>query len=454
VLCGVDPCAVEFCELWDNVSVVSAAAKPRRFSLVTPTWSILSLRTPCQRIVNSSIGMRCLQQKGWSPLRHSVESRSLITTNMLLERGADIDLRDKQGVSPLTAVIRRQLTTQLEIFINHYALVSHPTRLDFVGAVLLESVDLDAFEVVEFLLKDCAFASVEFQNESGESAFHLAKSRRVVELLAEYDTGWTAFRARTTRHDSCIHYAVRRPGEAGRHVLRALLDLLARMQNDQTVELGADAVSQLLGANGECVTPLYEAAMHLVETSIHRSAKCALLLAHDAPLFPETMQLWHSRTDPADEQSLVTMTAPVRACLRRWLCSARVDDNRTPPDGEVGGDRDGEWDRDMLALCSHWLGCVDFDKRHSKPRHQHAGPSSLVSDEVLGFVAFSGYAHNVMSLLLELPLRLSGVRGFLAALRALVQAEAHQQQTHAALLRLLATDMITRLNAVELQSRP
>jgi len=73
---------------------------------------------------------------------------------------------------------------------------------------------------------------------------------------------------------------------------------------------------------------------------------------------------------------------------------------------------------------------------------------------VLGFVAFSGYAHNVMSLLLELPLRLSGVRGFLAALRALVQAEAHQQQTHAALLRLLVTDMITRLNAVELQSRP
>jgi hypothetical protein len=64
---------------------------------------MMSLRTSCQRIVNSSIGMRCLQQKGWSPLRHSVESHSLITTNMLLERGADIDLRNGKGISLVTA---------------------------------------------------------------------------------------------------------------------------------------------------------------------------------------------------------------------------------------------------------------------------------------------------------------------------------------------------------------
>jgi hypothetical protein len=175
--------------------------------------------------------------------------------------------------------------------------------------------------------------------------------------------------------------------------LRALLDLLARMQNDQTVELGADAVSQLLGANGECVTPLYEAAVHSTDSLTDSSAKCERLLMVEAPLFQQEMCLWRVLDEASDHPPSVVITAPARECLRRWL-------------GLTVSNRSTDARDAILALCLDWIGCVDLSLAHQGHRQRHHQRHQMLANELLIVVVYSGFAGDVVPLLLELPLRM------------------------------------------------
>lgn len=340
-------------------------------------------------------------QNGYSALRHSVDAKSLLALNLLLEHRADLDLCDATGTSPLTVVITRSLVNQLQIILNHHALVVTALRLDFAGAVLMEAVDRDAITVAQFLLES-EYVLAEYQNANGETAFHDVQSSRAVELLCRFDAGWTAFRLRTTTGDSCLHYAAR----LGSHrVLNALLEHHERMRVHVTDDLVASV-------NADGATPLFVAAMNTAIPLKSRDTKTELLLSFNAPLFPADWPPWLISPRSRSRLSLVV---PVRACLRVWLLEA--SNNRMSDE--------------LVSLNVKWIASVSFAERQS----------CLLSGELLGLVVFAGYAADLVPLLVELPFEHSSVSRFLHALQSFAALRVHRLL--GILHRKLVTDLVT-----------
>lgn len=351
------------------------------------------------------------RQEGWTALRHSIEGHSLFVINLLLTRGANIDLPDLAGTSPLQAAIQQQSINQLQIFINHYALSVRPQRLDFAGFVLFEAVKADAHEIVEWLLQDGSFVTIRFRNEHGENVFHHAHSSRMIEFLLELDGDRVVFRSRTARGESCFHSAARRQGESGYSALVGLLNEFDRAA--QTGEVGN--IMELLGANSEGATPLFQAATHPNDSLEASAAKCDALMARDAPLLPPTELPWNFLFDSTGRTSAVVMSDRLQVCLSRWLTFATSNGEEALTDV----------DRDLSGLLLRWIVCVDFD--HDRRR-------AVISSEAVATMMHAAFIHDLVPLLLALPLRADSIETFLAALDRFV---AHSQPGQALFLQRL-----------------
>lgn len=362
-------------------------------------------------------------------MRQSVESKSLATLNMLLTRGADIDLPDASGVSPLRAAIQRSRINQLQIFINHFALVARPSRLDFVGFVLLEAVAADAHEVIQFLLREGSFVDVNFQSDLGESVFHHASSCRMVELLVEFDPSLTAFRARSLRGESCFHYAARKPVGRCPHVLTALLKLLGRenaLQDD----------TSLMEGNPEIPTALYVAATHPGDSLESRAAKCSMMMAHNAPLFDADEKLWRAQEHP--NSALLVLSDPVQVCLSCWLTSPWDDGNSS--DDSTAGD----FVHNLFDLISEWLQHVVDSSQQQELTNNQAEQQVALSELVLALVC-AGYAIDAVPLLLQLPLRLTGADRVVELLERYVARRTHDRMSF---LHRLVTNLAEALHVL------
>lgn len=359
---------------------------------VARQWAYDDRRTQLELMLSCLV---CnLLQKGCSALRHSIEARSLLTMNLLLEHRADIDLPDLNGETPLSVVISRGLVNQLQLLLNHHALVSTASRHNFAGAVLMESVEQDAVDVMQFLLEN-EYVSVEYQNDGGESALHRVQNVQTLELFTRFDVNWTAFRLRTTTGDSCLHCAAR----LGSHqVLMAFLDQHERMRSDL-----ADPFTDnlLMATNAVGATALFQAATNASEELEVRNAKSDLLLAFNASLFPVDEIPWRAHDRDPSVQFFAT---PVRTCLRLWL--------QESDDGEVVSD--------LMSLSAEWICCACFS----------ASRSQLLSSQLIGLVAFIGFACDVVPLLVELPLDRSSVSRFLLALGTFAERQDHRLLRH------------------------
>lgn len=300
-------------------------------------------------------------QNGCSALRHSVETKSLLVLNLLLEHRADVDLPDTNGVTPLNVIITRNLGNQLQIVLNHYMLVATATRLDFCGSVLIEAVDRDVVDIVQLLLED-EHVSVEYQNAAGETAFHHIQSVQAFAMLCRFDPNSTAFHQRTATGDSCLHYAARL---GFRHVLSTLLEHHERLKNGSTASFTDDLA---VSTNAKGATPLFEAATNGSTLSDIRNRISELLLSFNAPLFPADWFPFTIEPTPSPSLSLV---ASVRACLELWLT-----------------DESGQ---DLTNFSANWIACAHF-------------PSQHMSTEVLNLIIFAGFATDTVPLLVELPL--------------------------------------------------
>lgn len=258
-------------------------------------------------------------------------------------------------------IVARNLGNQLQIVINHHALVSTASRLDFSGAVLVEAVSRDVVDIVQFLLED-EHVAVEYRNAAGETTFHHVQSPQVIEMLCRFDSGSVAFRHRTKTGDSCLHYAAR---IGSRHVLNTLLEHHERMMNDSAAAFTDDLV---VSANVNGATPLFEAATSTSESLDARNRKSELLLSFNAPLFPADWSPWTA--DP-ESSSSISLAPSVRTCLELWLPKKS--------------------DQVLTDFCTNWVACAHFSSR-------------AVPIELLHLTIFAGFAADVVPLLVLLPL--------------------------------------------------
>jgi ankyrin repeat protein len=174
-------------------------------------------------------------------------------TNLLLSRGANIDVEDASGGTPLTSVLQRGHLIVLQLFLNHHQWVSTPQRLDFGEAVLLQAVDLQSEEVARFVVEN-EYASVSAQNAKGETPMHRAivgRSPSLMRLLATMDPEGGSLIAASVELETPAHYAAR----FGSHrEVETLVQCLTRAFG-YLQRLGQD--NPLNAANEEGLTSLY-----------------------------------------------------------------------------------------------------------------------------------------------------------------------------------------------------
>jgi hypothetical protein len=367
-------------------------------------------------------------QNGKTPLHCCVQEGGLLVTELLLSRGANIDVEDKAGVSPLALLVQRANLNVLQLFLNHHQCVATPERHDFGGAVLLQAVECRAEEVVRYVVEN-EYASVTVCNDHGETPMHLAVKQRnpaLMELLSDLDPAGDNLVAGTNTLETPAHYAAR---YGSRREVDMLLQCLTSVFGDLQ-ELGA--ANPLNAVNEEGDTSLYvagttpfqfraprypDAAIDRVLGSTHRAVrdpKAQLLLDHGARLLP----LGFLAYELAPESSArLVFSDRVQRCLREWV----VEDGahpEEPEDEEAAHACGGNSLVEALAeLCMQWL----------------AGTACAGSRaSLLPILICAGYAHDVVPLLVELPLQ----RWALPALLRQLEKFSRQQLGHALLLQL------------------
>ena len=112
---------------------------------------------------------------GLTPLHLAAQKGSLVTCKILLQNGADLEVRDAQGHTPLVKALIARNT-----FLADY-LTKQGAKLD-ANAVLHETARLGAADrdVIDFLIKQGA--NIDQQDENGNTPLHDAvqHDRRVV----------------------------------------------------------------------------------------------------------------------------------------------------------------------------------------------------------------------------------------------------------------------------------
>jgi hypothetical protein len=314
-----------------------------------------------------------------------VQQRSYLTTDLLLSRGASIDVQDKDGVSPLSLVIQKGFVDMMQIFLNHHQLVSTRGRLDFAGEVLLQAVEATSADIVRFVVGE-EYVGMDYQNAQGETAMHRAIAQgetQMMRTLRELDTDGRSLGEVTARGENCLHFAARVASARE-------LELVVQFAD----HLGGGATKRLVrGLDETGATPLFTAATTTEAPNtrdktnmfLDREAKMRLLLAHDAALLPIEPLPGGSPFRRSSSGSGVVLCARVRRCLAQWL--AECDDGSS-----------GELSRDF---CSQWIGNVRVQP----------STTTLVSVLTMGFCA--GYAVDVLPLLLMLAQDAEGMEKFL-----------------------------------------
>ncbi|GMF33252.1 unnamed protein product [Phytophthora lilii] len=365
-------------------------------------------------------------QSGKTPLHYCVQEGGLLVTELLLSRGANIDAEDKGGVSPLSLVLDRANVSVLQLFLNHHQWVATPQRHDFASSVLLHAVDRREEEVVHYVVEN-EYAPVTICNAKGETPMHRAILRRspsLMELLADLDPAGDNLTAVTAEAETPAHYAAR----SGSHrevemLLRCLTSVFGDLQ-----ELGP--ANPLSAVDKRGMTSLYVAGTApfrcstqedlwgALEAADHdvREAKVQLLLNHGARLFPAAFLV--QRLAPRDiSASRIVFPVHVQRCLRTWIVEdgPRSDE----PEGEDAAHpgADDDMVEALVELCMQWMASVSC-------------VGSWAS--LLPILICAGYAHDVLPLLVELPLQRWALPAFLRQLEKF----ARHQLCHPLLLQL------------------
>ncbi|GMF45709.1 unnamed protein product [Phytophthora fragariaefolia] len=338
---------------------------------------------------------------------------------LLLSRGADIDVKDSDGKSPLTLVLQQSNLNVLQLFLNHHQCVSTPQRHDFVSAVLFEAVEHRNEATIRYIVEN-EYASVVVQNSAGETLYHraiLRHSSSLMELLNDLDPAGDSLIAVTADAKTPAHYAAQHGSlQEVEMLLRCLTSTFGDLEE-------LEAANPLNTADRRGMTSLFIAAVSLPESwgqkSFHRdaevmtdranyearSAKAGLLLEHGARLFPPSFlvqKLVSTCSNITPEVSGIILPAQVQFCLRSWLVQ---DGNPVgEPEDEEGTHafRGGNPHAEALTeVCMRWVTSV-------------VCTGSWIA--LLPILICEGYAHDVVPLLVVLPLQPSALPPLLSQL--------------------------------------
>ncbi|RLN91686.1 hypothetical protein BBJ28_00026609, partial [Nothophytophthora sp. Chile5] len=387
------------------------------------------------------VTMRCVFRDGLAVRRNLVvDEGGLLVTNLLLSCGAQIDLEDAQGVTPLRLAIQNQNLNVLQIVLNHHQLVATPQRHDFAGAALLLAVDYEAEEVLRFVVEN-EYAPVTVCDAAGETLLHRAIRRRspqLMELLADLDPAGDNLTAVTAEGASPIHYAAR---FGSRREVEIVLLCFTRAFGDlQTLEAAANPLNAIdrrgvtalyvvgtlgVSSNRESGRGIADAEADAdadpedgVDSLENRDSKAQLLLQYGAQLFrPGFLTARCLAPASIASGSRVVLPRRVRRCLEIWLVGARVE--RHDAEGEDATHDDGqetqtEGNASLTDLCMQWVASVAF-----------LGHSATL----LTVMICAGYAHSVVPLLVELPLYRWSLPNLLRQLEEFARSEPSHELT-------------------------
>ncbi|KAG7376048.1 hypothetical protein PHYPSEUDO_014558 [Phytophthora pseudosyringae] len=342
---------------------------------------------------------------------------------VLLSCGADIDLEDKDGISPLTLLLQRGDLNVLQLFLNHHQCVATAKRHGFVASVLLEAVECRAEGVVRYIVEN-EYASVAVRNDKGETPMHRAIKQRnppLMELLNDMDPVGDNLTAATIEAlETPAHYAAR-------YGTRREVEMLLRCLTSVFSELQGLATANPLNVVDEKgKTSLYVACFDKGvpgfpgEVAGATNTKAQLLLDHGARLFSSEFlasALAHESSSSALKASRLIFPVQVQNCLRAWVVEDGVriiepEDEEATHASDIGGLLDA-----LAELGMQWVTSVD-----------RIGPWA----PVFPILVCAGYTHDVVPLLVELPLQR---RELPALLRQLGKFSRHQLR-HTLLLQL------------------
>ncbi|KAG7376049.1 hypothetical protein PHYPSEUDO_014559 [Phytophthora pseudosyringae] len=371
-------------------------------------------------LLDAGASIDALDENDKTPLHYCVQEEGLLVTDLLLSRGANIDVEDQDGVSPLGFMLQRANVNVLQLFLNHHHWVPTRQRHDFAGAVLLQAVDSREESPLARYVVENEYASVTVQNAVGETPFHRAIVRRspsMMELLADFDPAGDTLIASTVEFETPAHYAAR----YGSHrevemLLQCLTSAFGDLQDVGTA-------NPLNAVDRQGKTSLYIAATTLLEAggAVERDSKVRLLLHHGARLFPlGALEPKMAPTGDGPGAPRIVLPPQVQSCLLRWVVEAgvRQDAHEEPEDEETAhaGPSNGLVDA-LTELCVQWMASV-------------ACVGSWAA--LLPILICAGYAHDVVSLLVELPLHRWALPGLLRQLEKF----ARHQLCHPLLLQL------------------
>lgn len=292
--------------------------------------------------------------------------------DLLLNTRASIDLKDKNGVSPLSLGIQHEYLDVMQLFLNHHALVATRKRLDFAGEVLLEAVDAKSADVVRFLLEN-ADVTLNYQNEAGETAMHRAIvqcSPQMMRTIWALDSTGQCVRKATAKGENCFHFAAR---------LGTTLELevLLELSPSQNLLNSIDSFGS---------TPLLTAATSTYRIT-DRQAKMQLLLANGAVLLRIELLPGGSPFRPSSGTPGIIVCFQVWRCLVLWFEEC-----------------EGESQELVRDFCMTWIAGLPVD--------------TVKLSTVLNLVVCAGFAGDVLPLLLLLPQTEAAIPAFLRSLEA------------------------------------
>ncbi|KAE8996685.1 hypothetical protein PR002_g19258 [Phytophthora rubi] len=373
-------------------------------------------------LLDSGASVNAQDENGKTALHYCVHEGGLLVTNLMLAYGADINVEDSVDSTPLKHVLQRADLNVLQLFVNHHQLVATPQGQDFSVSVLFQAVDLEG--VVRFIV-DNEYASVTARNAAGETPLHQAIARRspsVMEMLADLDPEGDSLTAVTTKMETPAHYAAH---YGSVREVETLLLCLTRAFGDleELVELGA--ANPLNTGDESGMTSLYVAGTATVSTesgeagrSVEvRDAKVRLLLDHGGQLFPPGFLVRVLATSMSRSTHLV-LPVQVQHCLGIWLVESvsgtrQLEEEESTPSGSAEPPIEA-----LTELCMQWIACV-------------ACPGSAMT--LVAVVTCASYAHEVLPLLISLPLCSAA---FSSLLRWLRKFAAYNEPDHALLLQL------------------
>ncbi|EGZ23200.1 hypothetical protein PHYSODRAFT_324431 [Phytophthora sojae] len=373
-------------------------------------------------LLDAGADIDALDENGKTPLHYCVQEGGLLVTDLLLSRGASIDVEDKDGTSPLALVLQRGNVNVLQLFLNHHHCVVTAKRQDFSRAVLLEAVANRAEEAARYVVEN-DYTSVAVCNTRGETPMHLAIKQQnlsLMELLNDLDPAGDNLSAATVESETTAHYAARYGSDREvEMLLRCLTSTFGDLQ-----ELGTE--NPLNDVNSKGVTPLYIAGTtpysyksvrfqdeldsnKAVGKSI-RNAKVQLLMEHGAPLFPASFLVGELTPAACQSASRLVLPLQVQQCLRDWVVEMRSRIDEPEDEEAVHAADEDDLVEAVAELCMQWMASV-------------ACVGSWAS--LLPIVICAGYAHDVVPLLVELPLQRWALPALLRQLEKFEVIEGH-----------------------------